>query len=80
MSSAVDAEAPLLAELALDLGHPTETLETVGVLASGTGFEHAGEVDDRGDLRPHRSAEVLAPGVPADVLVSRRPPRGGHEA
>ena len=79
MSSAIDAEAPLLAELTLDLGHPTETLATVGVLASGTGWSMRARstieavcgrtVPPRCSRRAFRRCPRL-----------RRPPRSGHEA
>jgi hypothetical protein len=51
-------------------------LEAFEVSSAAAGFEHADEVDARGDLGADAAAEVLAVLPDAEVVVAARAPRG----
>src|SRR5215203_4335984 len=77
--SAFDVEAASTSADALEFHHPAETLETFEVSRARACFEHADEVDCRGDLRTQALPEVFAVGADADVVVAAGAPWSWHD-
>ncbi len=77
--SAFDVEAASTRTDALEFHHPAETLETFEVSCARACFEHADEVDCRGDLGAQALPEVFAVGADAEVVVAAGAPRSWHD-
>jgi excisionase family DNA binding protein len=73
------AASELVAEAVLQVHEAAEAEESLDVLVAIEGAEHAREVVGGGDLRAEASAERLARGTAAEIVVAARPCRLGDE-
>lgn len=64
-------------ELPVELHQAAKAAEAFRVLGAAACFEHAGEIDERGNVGADAATEVVAVAADADVVVAARSPRGG---